>query len=97
MDVKGKRVINAADPELIQTNDPNAVEKTKQLVTVGFQNAHTLTSLPEDRDNFYARGKLIYDLEDTFVYKKEDINLIPDPLEANVFSIDEELKAKYDS
>lgn len=97
MDVKGKRVVNAADPELILPDDPNAIEKTNQLVTVGFQNAHTLTSLPEDRNNFYARGKLIYDLEETFVYKDSDVRTVPDPLEQNVFNVDEELIAKYDS
>lgn len=78
MNVKGKRVTNASDPELILPDDPNALEKTNQLVTVGFQNAHTLTSLPEDRNNFYARGKLIYDLEDTFVYKDSDVRTVPD-------------------
>jgi hypothetical protein len=56
MNVKGKRITNAVDPELILADDPNALDKIKQVPTVGFMNSLCITTVPEDRNNYYANG-----------------------------------------
>ena len=95
MNVKGKRVTNAADPELILEDDPAGAEKASQLVTQNFFNQHALTTAPDDRENYFARNKYLFNLRDAFVYRDEDVKA-PDELEQGVFNVDEELVAFYD-
>jgi len=81
MNVKGKRITNAADPELILENDPSTADKIKQVPTVGFMNSLCITSVPEDRENYYAIDRKIYELGDALVYKDSDVRTLPDELE----------------
>jgi hypothetical protein len=96
MSVKDKRIINAADPELITVNDPSTAAKIKQVPTVGFMNSLCITTVPEDRNNYYATGKLLYELGDAKVYTDADVRTLPDELEPGKFNIDPALVAKYE-
>ena len=97
MSVKDKRIINAADPELITASDPSAAAKLKQVPTVGFMNANSITTSPEDRNNYYASSKLLYELGNAKVYKDSDVRTLPDPIDAGKFIIDPALVAKYEA
>lgn len=97
MNVKDKRIINAADPELITASDPSAAEKLKQVPTVGFMNANSITTVPEDRLNYYAQDRLLYELGNAKVYKDSDVRTLPDPIDAGKFIIDPALVAKYEA
>ena len=48
-------------------------------------NELTITSVPEDRSNYYAIGRRVYELGDPLFYKNSDILTLPDPLEPNQF------------
>ena len=96
MNVKGKIITNAADPELIEVNDPSTEDKIKQVPTVGFMNSLCITTVPEDRENYYAIGRRIYELGDAKVYTDEDVRTLPDELEPGKFNVDPSLVAKYE-
>lgn len=55
-----------------------------------------ITTVPEDRNNYYAADKLLYELGDAKVYTDADVRTLPDPLEAGKFNIDPALVAKYE-
>jgi hypothetical protein len=54
MDVKEKIVTNMADAELILPEDPAGADKIKQGVNLGTLNSLAITTVPEDRVNYYA-------------------------------------------
>lgn len=62
MDVKDKRVVNMGDASLVTVGDPLGEQKVKQGMNYGTVNSLCLTTAPEDRSNFYANNKRIFEL-----------------------------------
>jgi hypothetical protein len=56
-----------------------------------------LTTAPEDRNVYTAGNKKIIELGDALLYTDADVRVLPDELEANVFNIDQNLLAKFES
>lgn len=55
-----------------------------------------LTTAGEDRNNYYANEKKIYELGNALIYKDSDVRVLPDELEANVFNVDQSLVSKFE-
>jgi hypothetical protein len=78
MNCKGKVLTNLGDTVALVENDPDAANKIKQAVTVGYMNQHCLIDVPDDRTNFYANDYKIYELGDANLYQDVDVRTLPD-------------------
>ena len=85
------------DALLVTPNDPEGLAKSKQGVNYSTLVGMAITTAPEDRTVYTAGNKKIIELGDALLYTDADVRVLPDELEANVFNIDQNLLAKFES